>query len=59
MNIVHGPLGFNDLDREGMLIEGFDEVATFEEHFWKEQTLPVPADWNDKKKSHRTGSAHL
>ena len=26
MNIVHGPMGFNDLDREGMLIEGFDEA---------------------------------
>ena len=33
MNIVHGPLGFNDLDREGMLIEGFDEIATFEEQY--------------------------
>ncbi|MGB2955375.1 MAG: GNAT family N-acetyltransferase, partial [Anaerolineales bacterium] len=25
---VHGPLGFTDLDREGMLVEGFDELAT-------------------------------
>lgn len=25
---LHGPLGFTDLDREGMLIDGFDEVAT-------------------------------
>lgn len=25
---VHGPLGFTDLDREGMLIEGFDEIST-------------------------------
>lgn len=33
MDIVHGPMGFNDLDREGMLIEGFDEVATFEEAY--------------------------
>ena len=33
MNIVHGPMGFNDLDREGMLIEGFDEIATFEEAY--------------------------
>lgn len=33
MNIVHGPLGFNDLDREGMLVEGFDEIATFEEAY--------------------------
>lgn len=28
MKGLHGPLGFTDLDREGMLIEGFDEVAT-------------------------------
>ncbi|MBR2220528.1 MAG: hypothetical protein IJ975_00130, partial [Clostridia bacterium] len=33
MNIVHGPLGFNDLDREGLLIDGFDEIATFEEQY--------------------------
>ena len=23
---VHGPLGFSDMDREGMLVEGFDEL---------------------------------
>jgi hypothetical protein len=28
MNGVHGPLGFSDLDNEGMLIKGFDEMAT-------------------------------
>jgi hypothetical protein len=28
MEAVHGPLGFTDMDREGMLIEGFDELAT-------------------------------
>jgi hypothetical protein len=26
---LHGPLGFTDLDREGMLVEGFGEQATF------------------------------
>lgn len=26
---VHGPLGFSDLDREGMLIDGFDEDGLF------------------------------
>ncbi|NLE26381.1 MAG: hypothetical protein GX625_13755 [Clostridiaceae bacterium] len=26
---VHGPLGFCDLDKEGMLIEGFEELGTF------------------------------
>lgn len=28
MKGIHGPLGFTDLDREGMLIEGFDDIAT-------------------------------
>lgn len=26
---VHGPLGFTDLDREGMLVEGFDRRSCF------------------------------
>lgn len=30
---VCGPLGFSDLDREGLLIEGFDEDSTFEEQY--------------------------
>ncbi len=29
MDKIHGPLGFTDLDGEGMLIEGFDELSTF------------------------------
>lgn len=29
MEGVHGPLGFCDLDKEGMLIEGFEEMGTF------------------------------
>ncbi len=33
MNAVHGPLGFNDLEREGLLIEGFDEMSCFEENY--------------------------
>ncbi|MCX7775548.1 MAG: GCN5 family acetyltransferase [Spirochaetaceae bacterium] len=28
MEGVHGPMGFTDLDREGMLVEGFQEKAT-------------------------------
>jgi hypothetical protein len=28
MDAVHGPLGFSDLDLEGMLVEGFDEIGT-------------------------------
>ncbi|MEE9307580.1 MAG: GNAT family N-acetyltransferase [Spirochaetia bacterium] len=28
MTAVHGPLGFTDMDGEGMLIEGFEELST-------------------------------
>lgn len=28
MNSVHGPLGFTDMDGEGVLVEGFNEVST-------------------------------
>jgi GNAT superfamily N-acetyltransferase len=28
MAAVHGPLGFTDLDQEGMLVEGFDRLST-------------------------------
>ena len=33
MDEVVGPLGFSDLEREGLLIGGFDQVATFEESY--------------------------
>ena len=33
MTEVVGPLGFSDLEREGLLIEGFDQMQTFEEQY--------------------------
>ena len=30
MDTIHGPIGFSDLEKEGLLIEGFDVPATFE-----------------------------
>lgn len=33
MDTVCGPLGFSDLEREGLLIEGFDKLSTFEEQY--------------------------
>jgi hypothetical protein len=30
---VHGPLGFSDMDREGMLIEGFEELGTMSTNY--------------------------
>jgi len=29
MTSIHGPLGFNDLEREGLLVEGFDAVGCY------------------------------
>ena len=33
MKEICGPLGFSDLDREGLLVEGFEEDSTFEEQY--------------------------
>ena len=33
MNQVCGPLGYSDLEREGLLIDGFEELSTFEEQY--------------------------
>ncbi|MBO4569790.1 MAG: GNAT family N-acetyltransferase [Clostridia bacterium] len=30
MEYVHGPLGFNDLEREGLMTYGFDTIGTFQ-----------------------------
>jgi len=27
---IHGPLGFNDLEREGLLVEGFETIGTYQ-----------------------------
>ena len=33
MDTACGPLGYSDLEREGLLIEGFDQLSTFEEQY--------------------------
>ena len=33
MDTAHGPLGFSDLEREGLLVDGFEEESTFEEQY--------------------------
>lgn len=33
MEAVHGPLGFTDLDREGMLVDGFEELGTLATYY--------------------------
>ena len=33
MSEIVGPLGYSDMEREGLLVEGFDQLATFEENY--------------------------
>lgn len=33
MDTIEGPLGFTDFDREGMLVEGFDQLSTMATHY--------------------------
>ncbi len=45
LTAVHGPLGFTDLDREGMLIEGFNELGTMAT-FYNHPYYPVHMENN-------------
>lgn len=55
MDTAHGPLGFSDLEREGLLIEGFDQYSTFEEQYnapYYEKLIEAcgyvkEVDWNE------------
>lgn len=57
MDTVCGPLGFSDLEREGLLTKGFDQMSTFEEQYNFEyyQTLienrgyAKEAVWNESR----------
>jgi GNAT superfamily N-acetyltransferase len=40
MEGLQGPLGFTDLDKEGILIEGFDQMGTYETGFNKPYYAP-------------------
>ncbi len=57
MDTVCGPLGFSDLEREGLLIEGFDQKSTFEEQYNYEYYQRLiedcgygkEVDWNESR----------
>lgn len=57
MDKLCGPMGFSDLEREGMLIEGFDQISTFEEAYSYEYYpklmdnygLVKEVDWLERK----------
>jgi GNAT superfamily N-acetyltransferase len=57
MNALHGPLGFTDMDHEGMLIEGFDQLSTivtiynypyYPQHM-ERMGFEKDQDWNEHK----------
>ena len=49
MQLIHGPMGYNDLDREGLLIEGFEHMSTFEEQYNHEYYADLIEDYGFKK----------
>ncbi len=57
MNELVGPLGYSDMDREGLLIEGFDELSTFEEQYnfpyyqklLEKEGFTKDVDWVERK----------
>ena len=57
MDTICGPLGFSDLEREGLLIEGFDQLSTFEEQYNAEYYASLieslgyvkEVDWTESK----------
>lgn len=54
---IHGPMGFTDLDKEGMLIEGFDQMGTmitnYNYHYYPRQVerrgYVKDTDWMEYK----------
>ena len=57
MDTMHGPLGFSDLEREGLLIDGFDQLSTFEEQYSypyyqkliENRGFVKEVDWNESR----------
>ncbi len=57
MTAIHGPLGFTDLDHEGLLVEGFDQVSTmatsYSYPYYQKQIERLgfvkDQDWNELK----------
>jgi GNAT superfamily N-acetyltransferase len=57
MDAIHGPMGFTDLDHEGMLVEGFDQLGTlaaiynyaYYPKFMEELGFIKDADWVEYK----------
>lgn len=56
-HIIHGPWGFNDMDREGMLTDGFDKRSTYATNYYypyfskrmEELGFEAESKWIEKK----------
>ena len=57
MTAIHGPLGFTDFDREGLLIEGYDQLGTMATNYnypyyvkhVEDYGFAKDIDWNEYK----------
>ena len=63
MTELHGPLGFTDMDHEGMLVEGFDQLGTmatiynypyYPKHL-ERMGFEKDQDWHESEKHQRIG----
>ncbi|MCQ2981138.1 MAG: hypothetical protein MJ178_00090 [Treponemataceae bacterium] len=67
MTHICGPLGYSDMEREGLLIEGFDQVATFEEQYnadyyqklIEHRGYQKEVDWTEGKLTPSADSSHM
>jgi len=51
LEYIHGPWGFNDTDREGMLTEGFDEVSNYATNYSYPYYIHLMEELGFKKES--------
>ena len=53
MTVIHGPMGFNDLEHEGLLVDGFNTISTantqyyypYYQHFFDDNGYQKEVDW--------------
>ena len=51
LNVIHGPWGFNDTDREGMLTEGFDKISNYATNYSYPYYIKIMEDLGFVKES--------
>ena len=51
LEVIHGPWGFNDTDREGMLTEGFDKISNYATNYSYPYYIKIMEDLGFEKES--------